>query len=124
MPAAKLDIYIEQGASFKRKLTFKDSENTPIDLTGNTFEGKVKKNISDSAAVATFTITVLDQITNTGEVMVELTATQTSAIALKSQRTPTRSTEKFCYDIERTLPDLRKERVLEGIAEVSPEVTK
>lgn len=33
MPASKYDFSIEQGTSFKLALTYKDSNNTPIDIT-------------------------------------------------------------------------------------------
>jgi hypothetical protein len=34
MPASKYDFSIEQGASYKLSLTYKDSDDNPIDITG------------------------------------------------------------------------------------------
>jgi hypothetical protein len=124
VPAGKLDFYIEQGATFYRKLVFKDGNQTELDLTGNQFAGKIRRTISDPNVIVEFTFSVLDQVTNPGEVEVMLTDAQTSAIPTKPQKTAERVPEKFAYDIERTLPGGRKERVLEGVAFVSPEVTK
>lgn len=130
MGAGKLDLYIEQGATFSQKLTLRAPPvapatiGEPIDLTGCTFEAKLKKNVGDTAVVATFEITVLDQATNTGEILIELPHTVTSAITLKSQKGAVRKTEPFAYDLEQTFPSGKKRRLLEGVANVSPEVTK
>lgn len=126
MAAGTHDILIEQGASFYEKLIFKTNASppVPIDLTGNTFAGKVRRNIGDSEVIATFTCTVLDQTTNTGEVEITLTAVQTAAIPVRPQSSADRTTENFCYDYERTLPSGTIERVLQGLAKVSPEVTR
>lgn len=126
MAAGKHDILIEQGASFYEKLTFKDNASPPvaIDLTGNTFAGKLRKNVGDSEVIATFTCTVLNQTTNRGEVEITLTDLQTAAIPLRPQSSADRVTEDFCYDYERTFTDGHKERVLQGLAKVSPEVTR
>lgn len=123
MAAAKLDIYIEQGSTFKRTLKFKMADGvTPLDISGNTFRGQIRQGISDAAIVASFTCT----ITNGpgGEVDITLTAAQTSAIELKPQKSPYREPQDFSYDVERVLPDTTVERVLEGLAKISPEVTR
>lgn len=124
MAAGKLNILIEQGADFKRKLIFKDSNNALIDLTGSSFTGQIRKSASDATIIATFSCTVLDQVTNTGEVLIQLSNTQTSAIPVAASKDPEKQLTEYAYDIERTLPSAEKERILEGIASVSPEVTK
>jgi hypothetical protein len=55
---------------------------------------------------------------------VELTALQASSIPMKAQKLQERITEPFVYDIEVEYPSGFKERVLEGVANVSPEVTR
>lgn len=126
MAAGKLDLYIEQGSTFFRKLKFTDNQPTPveIDLTGYTYAGKIRKTIGDGTVLANFTCTVLNQLTNPGEMTVELTAAQTAALPLKAQKTATRVTEAFAYDVEVTYPSGVVERVLEGVCNVSPEVTR
>lgn len=124
MAAASLTLSIDQGATFTRKLIFKDSLGALINLTGQTFTGMIKKSFSDTTALATFTCTVLNQTTNLGEVTVELTSAASSAIPIKIQKPGTRTTEDFIYDIERTYSTGVVERILEGIARISPEVTK
>ncbi len=123
MAAGKLDIYIEQGSSFNYKLTFKDSLGAPIDLTGQTFAGQIRRGAGDPTIIATFTCGILNQITNTGEMTFSLTAAQTSLIPLEPLSEPAKVTTQFAYDLERTLPGGTVERVIEGLATVSPEVT-
>lgn len=123
MAAAKLNILVEQGADFERKLTFRDSLNALIDLTGNTFEGQIRKKANDPIIVASFTCVVLNQVTNKGEMKISLTNVQTSAIAITVQKFAERKLEKYAYDLERNIGGI-KSRILEGIAEISPEVTE
>lgn len=127
MPAAKLDLYIEQGASFRRVLKFTDNASptpNPIDLTGYSYAGKIRKTIESTPEIVNFTCTVLDQNTNPGEMKIELSSSQTAAIPLKGQKVQERVTEPFAYDIEVTYPSGFVERVLEGVVNVSPEVTR
>jgi len=122
MAAGKLNLLIEQGATFTRKLFFKDSSNAAIDLTGNAFAGQIRKSASDPTIIATFTCMITDA--PAGEVEISLTDSQTSAIPVKASTSPERESTEYAYDIERTISGGTKQRVLEGIASVSPEVTK
>jgi hypothetical protein len=121
MAAGKLDILIEQGATFKRKLIFKDSNNVAIDITGDTFAGQIRNSPSDDTIVQSFTCTVTNAVA--GEVEILLTDVQTSAIPVKASSRAERDLTNYAYDIERTTAGT-KQRVLEGIAQVSPEVTR
>lgn len=123
MPAGTADLTAEQGATFYQKLTLKDNTATLIDLTGDTFRGKVKKKISATDTIVSFTCVVLDQSTNTGEVEISLTPTQTAAIVLRKQNGVTRTNEEFCYDIERVISGGAVQRIMQGKFLVSPEVT-
>lgn len=123
MSAASLILNIDQGSTFKRKLIFRDSNNVLVDLTGQVFTGKIKKNVTDTLEVASFSFTVLNQTTNLGEVTFELSDEASSAIVLKTQKGAKRTPEEFAYDIERAFPNGEVERILQGIVKISPEVT-
>lgn len=124
MAAAQLDILIEQGSTFFYELTFKDDTNALIDLTGYTFAAELRATISSPTVIDNFTCVVRNQTTNKGQMYFTLTATQTKAIVLKQQTTATRITQAFCYDLNMTLADaVTVDRVLQGVANVSPEVT-
>ena len=125
MSAANYDILIEQGATFKMTLTLKDVNATPINLQGLTFRGKVKKDFSDVVEKANFTFTVLDQsvVDNLGKVEVTISATQTAALVAVGKGT-SRTLNNFVYDIESEDLSGFVVRWLQGLAKVSPEVTK
>lgn len=124
MAAASLDLTIEQGTTFKRVLTIKDDLDALIDLTGETFRGQIRKTPSSTTIVATFTCTLRNQVTNKGEVEILISAADTALIPLASQSKPLIVAENFVYNIERVKTDSTVSRILEGIAIVSPEVTK
>lgn len=123
MAAARLDFIIEQGATFKKKLTLKDSDSNPIDLTGFTFRGKIKKLAGKGVAIASFTFTILDQGTNTGEVYLALTAAETAALPSEPQINAQRTLTEYAYDIESVAPSTEVSRIIEGTIKLSPEVT-
>lgn len=129
MNPGKLNLTVIQGADFTMPLKFTAppippaTSGLPINLTGSTFRGKIKKNISDTISIVSFTFAIADQTTNEGEVTVSLTAAQTAAIVLKPQRGQERVFENFVYDIEQIYPSGKIDRILEGVVAISPEVT-
>ncbi len=122
MAAGVLDLSLEQGSTFLRKMTITDTNTDPVDLTGDTFRGKVKKYVGGSV-VATFTCVILDQITNTGEVTFGLSAAETAALPTTEGNDANRTSSEFIYDIERVLASGAVERVLQGKITLSHEVT-
>lgn len=114
---------IKQGADYQLKLTIKDSASVPIDLTDHTFRGEVRDTASSTDSLASFTFEKLDQTTNTGEVLVKLTSAASSAIPTEKSRSPERTITKLAYDIESEANSIVT-RWLEGVVELSPEVTK
>ena len=125
MGAAVNDIELQQGASFIQTLTIKDSLGVPIDLTGETYAGQIRSTSGAIIVWATFTCTVQNQITNTGEVIISLTPTQTAQIPVPVgivKKTP-RYILEGQYDIERTKVGGVVDRILEGKASISGEVT-
>lgn len=123
MAAGNLDILIEQGATFERVLTIKNSLDAPIDLTGYVFAGKVRKTVSDKTPAAVFTFTILDQGTDTGKVRMVMSSTATAAIPLEKTTSSERVSSKFLYDVEMNTGS-EVIRLIQGTASVSPEVTK
>lgn len=111
-----LNIEVYQGATFKKIIRIMDS-NTERNLTGYTARGQIRKFYTDTAIVATFTLTIKDQVTNTGEIEWLLAADDTSAYKWKEE-------VYYVYDIELVSPTLEIERILQGTAKMLPEVTK
>lgn len=117
MSASKKEIYVEQGASFSYKMTVK-SGNVAVDIsTGWTFAGQIRRTFDATAILASFTFTILDQVSNTGEVLVEISDTITAGIPAESEIT------NYVYDIEATFSG-KKYRLWQGKATFSAEVTR
>lgn len=123
MAAANLDILIEQGATFIQKLTIKDANSTPVNLTGYTFAAQVRKRYSDPTVIASFSFSISNQTTNTGEVIMTMSASVTSAIPVDSSSSYVRKFTYYTYDVEMDT-GTEKDRILEGTVTVSPEVTR
>jgi hypothetical protein len=113
MAAGLLNILIEQGATFARTITIEQTVGVPLNLTGYTFAGKVKRHLTDANAAATFGVTVANA--SLGKLNWTLTSTQTDGLAAQIHR----------YDIEMTAPSSGAvTRILEGEAWVSGSATR
>ena len=113
-----LDLTIYQGATFRKVLTFKTPDGIPIDQTGKTFRGKARKLVTDTSEAFSFSFTIRDQITNTGEVEMELSATASSAVSVTEFNT------KFLYDVEVEDSGGDVTRILQGSIVFVAEITK
>jgi hypothetical protein len=124
MSAGILDITIEQGARFEMLVTVNDSLGAPIDLTGATFEGQVREAHDAAASVAAFQFTIQNQTTNKGQVSCYLRDAVTATIPVSGSDAGKRVVQKYLYDISYHIVDGYKVRLLQGVANVSGEVTK
>lgn len=120
----KYDITIKQGATFRLDITIRDSNNAPINLTGHVFRGQIRPLPQSTDIEASFSFQVLDQVTDTGKVVATISAADTSAINVQDSSKPDRRITTFCYDIESEAPGGVVSRWLEGLANISPEVTR
>lgn len=109
--SGKLDLTIEQGATFSRTITIKDASNVVVDISTDTFEGQVRKRHQSGTTEASFTMTVTDG--PNGEVTATISATDTAAM----------DAGDHVYDIEWTSGSTVT-RLLEGTATVTPGVTR
>jgi hypothetical protein len=115
MAAATHDIYIEQGATFRLSLVWKDSAQAPINLTGYTARMQIRQSIASSTTV--LSLTTAQAITlggALGTIEVVISAAQTSALTIR----------KGVYDLELEASNGVVTRLLQGSVEVSPEVTR
>lgn len=124
MAAAKHDILIEQGATFSQRITLKDGNLLPIDITGWTIRGQIRAQTNSSTIVETFNCSLLNQTTNTGQFDMELSASETAAITVDTPTSYDRKITYYVYDIEAVRTDNTVLRILEGVVKVSPEVTR
>lgn len=124
MTPGKLTLNVYQGSDFYLKLTIMDESKNKIDLTGMSFRGEIRKFISSPDVLANFSFNVLDQTTNKGEVEMIMAASVTTDIPTSNQLQPNRQMDKYCYDVEQIDVGLKVTRILEGLVNVSPEVTR
>lgn len=106
------DITIQQGATFAKTITLTDDADVAINISNDSFRGQVRKKHSSTETEAEFTFTISDGAN--GIVQWSLTDTQTAAMG----------NGKFYYDLEWVKADGTVVRLLEGIADTTPEVTR
>lgn len=123
MAAGTYNFTLEQGASFERVLTIRDSLDAPIDLTGFVFSGQIRKKYSDTSVLASFSFTILDQGTDTGKVRMSMTAANTALIPVEKAESAEKKLTQYCYDVEMNTGST-VDRILEGVVSISPEVTR
>jgi|TARA_Y100000015_G_C2373182_1_gene81127 hypothetical protein len=111
MASGKLDITVEQGATFSRLITIKDASNTAVDISTDSFAGQIRKRHQSAATEAAFSFTITNG--SAGQVTASITNTVTAAM----------DPGDFVYDIEWTSGSTVT-RLLEGTATVTPEVTR
>lgn len=121
MSAAIHDIVIEQGATFTRQITMKQSNGDPMDLTGYTGRAMIRKRYSSATPTAEFTVTIADDPL-TGVIILSLSATDTAAIP--AGESVDSSESQYVWDFELEAPNGNVDRILQGTCQISPEATK
>lgn len=121
MPAGKLNLKIEQGATFKKLLQWKAGDpSVPVDITGYQIRMQVRSEQPSATVLLDLnTGNAHIAITNAtqGQFELRLTATETAALTF----------ETGVYDLEMVAPDAPDNtvtRLLAGSVSVSPEVTR
>lgn len=107
--ADKVNLTIDQGATFSVDFIVKNTNNETVNLTDYTGAGQLRRNYASNSAVA-FTIGVYAN----GTVRASLSANQTSSL----------SSDRYVYDVEIQNGLGEVSRIVEGIVTVTPQVTK
>ena len=105
------NLMVDQGTDFETTIDIAGADGNPVDLTGYVIAGQVRKAYTSSTAhnfVASVTVPT------SGTVNIQLTNASTSN--MKAGR--------YVYDVEMTSPAGVKTRVIEGILEITAEVTR
>lgn len=111
-PTNKLNIVIQQGATFTMQLDIKAEDGEPIvDIETADLRGQIRTSYAASAATAAFTFTWLD---NFGKSTMTMSATTTTTVPAA----------EYVYDVELYFPTGVVWRIIEGKAKVTPEATK
>lgn len=114
MSAGAYDITCEQGATFSRTLTVKDSNGVARDLSGYTARMQVRRTTSSSTTLVELTTeNGRISLNSNGEISLSLSATETAAL-----------TDEGVYDLEIEDSSGNVERVVEGAFNLDLEVTR
>jgi len=113
--AGKLNMVIEQGATFNPVLTYQDADGNIIDLTSFTARMKIKDSRSDATALEELT-------TENGGITLGGVA-GTIALLFDDAATAAMTWESGVYDLELISGSSIVTRLLQGVVTVSAEVT-
>lgn len=116
MAAAQYDIYVEQGATYQLNITWKQPNNTPVNITGFSARMQFRKSKTSS--------TVLFSGTNTNGIITLGGAAGTVSITIPATTTDDFSFGCGVYDLELESSGGVVTRLIEGSVEVSKEVTR
>ena len=144
MPASRYDIYAEQGTTFKLHLDYKysGSGGTGIDLSSHTGEMQVRKSLKDSDIIMHLTnngvtgggstgeFTSGSGISGSGGISFNVNTAgvigYTGGILLRIDNTTMMNcpSGKHFYDLELTNATGEVMRLVEGVFEISREITR
>lgn len=114
---AKLKLTIYQGATFRKRLTWKaGTPAVPVDLTGCTARMQVREEVDSASALLTLT-TENDRITLGG-------TAGTIELYVSDEDTADITWEGGVWDLEIVHPGGEVTRLAQGSVSVSPEVTR
>jgi len=112
MPAAYTNLYLEQGTDFIATITIDDVYGELYDLSSFSAASQMRKSYYSANATASFATTIN---VGSGSISLQLDSANTALIA----------PGRYVYDTVITnTQNNTKTRVLEGIIEVSPDVTR
>ena len=109
--AIKANIVIDQGADFEAIIDVVDGDDNPYDLSNHSIASQMRKNYAAASAAATFSC---DHNGSGGQIVLSLPKSQT--VDLEPGR--------YLYDVEMTSSAGDTTRVIEGIATVTPGMTR
>ena len=111
MAAGTYNFIMEQGATFTRQLTVKES-GSALNLSGYSVASLMRSTHDSSTVVGTFTCTISNA--SSGEITMSMTSSTSSAI----------EEGIYVYDLEITSGTGTVTRLLQGEVTVNPEVTR
>jgi hypothetical protein len=128
MPAGKYAMLIEQGATLKLDLAYKDSNNTAIDLTGYSGKLQIKDNYADAASTTYLTLSSSLNADGTGinfsgSAGALPPTSGTIGIVISAASSSALTFETAYYDLEITSGSVVT-RLLQGTVNLSKEVTR
>lgn len=111
--AAYVELYMDQGTTFENTLTITDDvTNATVNIYGYTITSQMRRSYYSANATANITCTIVNA--PTGNVLLSMTAANTTNI----------KPGRYLFDVETTDLGGKVNRILEGIINVTPGVTR
>ena len=110
--AAKANIFIDPGSDYSTSLTVTGDDGTATDLTGFTGSGQIRKHYTSATSTALEITFAADR--STGVVTIALGRTANEAL----------DAGRYVYDVEITSSANNRSRLVEGLATITPQVTR
>lgn len=127
MPAGKYNFLIEQGATFQIELQYKDSNNTPIDLTGYSGRLQIRQSVPSTTVLLCLSSSLQPDGTginfsgsngttspSSGSIGIYISAVSSSLLTF----------DQAVYDLEIESSSGFVTRLIEGNVQLSKEVTR
>lgn len=122
MSIGRTNFDIDQGSDFILNMSLLDASDDPIDLTGAQILGQIRKTASSETVETEFDFTPVD-LAN-GEFIISLSASKTSQLKMQPSFAAERTITQYAYDVKIIYSDGSVNRILSGIINISPEVTR
>lgn len=113
MPAAKLNLTVEQGTTFTKRLTWRDKNKRPVSLVGYAARMQIRPSVQSTEVI-------LELSSSNGRITLGAAGT----ITLELSPAETSALKAGVYDLELTSVTGQVIRLIEGKVNVSPEVTR
>lgn len=116
MAAGKLDLVIEQGATFRHHLDYLDENEDPIDLTGYSARMHIREKIDQDSPE-------LDLSTTNGRIVLGLSHVGSIDLEIEFEATRSITWDRAYYDLE-IEKDGYVRRVIQGVVRIDKEITR
>ena len=109
--AVTSNIYIDQGSEYTSIITVSGPDSAPLNLTDFTVQSQMRKSYGSSTAYS-FTATIHNALA--GQIKLYLTTADSEIIPAG----------RWLYDVEIAGADGYRKRVVEGVATITPQITR
>ena len=125
-PTLRLGIEMNWGDDLNLLVTIKDTSGNPVNLTGYTFWGDMKRDTNpDTEIEASFDFSIMNQTENPGQVQWSLPnqITREIEVSTATAQRKRRLTTPYVFDVMMESAAGQVVRLIEGIIYVSPNVS-
>ena len=113
---------IDQGSDFKLYVQLLDEHDQPVNATGATIIGQIRKTASTKTVSAEFIVEPIDL--SIGTFFLKLNGKDSSKLDCLPSYFAERTITEYTYDVEVHFANGEINRVMQGILYLSPEVTR